>query len=499
MHDSLLLEMKGIVKAFPGVRALSGVNFDLRVGEVHALLGENGAGKSTLIKILGGIYTADEGEIRLEGKLVNIRSVAAAQHIGIRIIHQEIVLVPYMTVAENIWLGREQRTNAGFLDKREMLTKTRQIIQDYCVDIPADELVGNLSLGQQQLVEIMRAVSADANIIVMDEPTSSLTEHEIKILFRTIRRLKEKGVGIIYISHKISELFEITDRITILRDGVYIDTVETSSIETNDLISMMVGRKLEKYYTKTNHAIGKTTLEVLGLSKQGMFRDISFHVKSGEIIGFYGLMGAGRSEVMKTIFGCITKDSGTTIINDLLIDIRTPSQAIDSGIAYLPENRKEEGLVLMNTVGYNMTLVALKQIIKSIGINQKERDGIINRYVEAFNIKITSSEQIVGNLSGGNQQKVILGKWLAINPKILILDEPTRGIDVGAKADIYRIIDQLAENGVSIILISSEMPEIINMCDRVYIMSEGEITAELDHSELTQETIMIYSAGGIKK
>jgi len=494
----MLLEMVGISKSFPGVKALQNVNFSLRAGEVHALLGENGAGKSTLIRVLGGIYAADSGEIRIKGQRVSISSVTDAHKNAIRIIHQEIMLVPYRTVAENIFLGQELRDQFGFLDKKAMLRETWRILKEFGVDLKPQQMVAELSIGMQQLVEIMKAVFFDAQIIVMDEPTSSLSEKETKILFSTIRLLQQKGVGIIYISHKLSELFTIAHRVTILRDGAYIDTLNIDKVSNENLIEKMVGRELTKYYIKTDHSIGNESLRVEGLSKNGMFSNISFRARYGEIVGFSGLVGAGRTEVMKSLFGVYPPDNGKIFLEGRQIRIHSPRGAIAAGIAYIPENRKDEGLVLMNTVAFNMILVTLRQIIRFIGVDKKMRDETVQRYIRSLNIKVSSTQQTMSKLSGGNQQKVVLGKWLANNPKVLILDEPTRGIDVGAKSEIYGIMNQLTQRGVSIIMVSSELPEIINMCDRVYVMGEGKIRAMLHREELSQEKIMAFSAGGVE-
>lgn len=495
MSDTILLEMQDICKSFPGVKVLDQVKLDLKEGEVHALLGENGAGKSTLIKILGGIYTADSGRILIGGNEVKIASVADAQKNDIRIIHQEIVLVPFRTIAENMFLGRELKNKAGFLDKKQMYSETDTIIKEFGLNLSPGALVRDLSIGMQQLIEIMKAVSTEAKIIVMDEPTSSLSDHEVELLFKTIGLLKQKGVGVIYISHKISELYEIADRVTVLRDGHTISTCPISDVTSEQLINMMVGRELTKYYIKTDNPIGRIALEVKNLSCGRMFHDVNFHARYGEIVGFSGLVGAGRTEVMKGIFGILHVDGGEIFLDGKQIRIKRPRDAIQAGIAYIPEDRKNEGLILINTVAFNMTLAALKEIIKGIKVDKKKRDEMVKHYVNAFSIKITSGEQLAGNLSGGNQQKVVLGKWLANKPKVIILDEPTRGIDVGSKSEIYRIINQLAGEGVSIILVSSELPEIINMCDRVYIMNEGHVRGEIQRSEFTQEKIMDYAAG----
>lgn len=489
-----LLEMKEITKSFGTNLVLDKINLSVSAGEVHALLGENGAGKSTLIKILGGIYTKDAGEIWIDGKQAEIHSVAEAQKNGIRIIHQEIVLVPERSVAANIFLGREPRTKAGFLDYKRMKDETEKMIQSFGLLIRPDELVSGLTIGMQQMVEIMRAVSVKAKIVVMDEPTSSLSEHETEILFETIERLKKMDVGIIYISHRMNEIFRVAKRITVLRDGKAICTVKTGECTSEELINRMVGRTLTKYYIKSKNEIKGKSLEIKGLENKKLFHGINFYARYGEIVGFSGLVGAKRTEVMKTIFGILPKDSGTILMDGKEVALKTPGDALEKGIAYIPENRREEGLILMNTVEFNMSLVALRFLIHGIKKDKRKQDEQVDEFIKKFSIKITSKEQTAGNLSGGNQQKVVLGKWLANAPKVLILDEPTRGIDVGSKAEIYSIINELAANGISIIMVSSELPEIINMCDRVYVMCEGRITGELKAEELTQERLMMYSS-----
>ena len=490
------LEFKHVSKAFGTNKVLNDVCFDVRQGEVHALLGENGAGKSTLMKILGGIYHRDSGEILIDGTPRALADVAEATAAGIRIIHQEIVLVPGRTVADNIFLGREITDKLGFVDSKRMRAEAQKIIDGFGLNISAGTMVGKLTIGMQQLVEIMKAVSTDAKIIAMDEPTSSLSKHEVQILFELIKKLKAKGVSIIYISHKIDELYQIADRITVLRDGMSIKTVPMQDINSDELVSMMVGRVIDQYYIKTENKILGKALEVKDLSHKKYFRNVSFYTQFGEIVGFYGLIGAGRTEVMKTLFGIFPKESGTVTLDGKLLDINQPRDALDAGIAYIPENRREEGLILGNSVDFNMTLVVLKELIRGIKKDKAREKELINNYVDKFAIKITSPNQLAGKLSGGNQQKVVLAKWLAANPRVLILDEPTRGIDVGSKSEIYGIINDLAKAGCSIIIVSSELAEIINMCDRVYVMCGGEITGELPRRDFSQEAIMKYAAKG---
>ncbi|MCD7744577.1 MAG: sugar ABC transporter ATP-binding protein [Lachnospiraceae bacterium] len=490
MSKPKLLEMSGITKAFGTNVVLEGVNLSVDRGEVVALLGENGAGKSTLIKILGGIYKADAGEIRIDGEQKNISTSKIAGENGIRIIHQEIVLMPDRTIADNVYLGRELRNKLGMVDEKLMQEETQKVIDDLQINLRADQRVGDLTMGMQQLVEIIKAVSADARIVVMDEPTSSLSQREAEILFGIIRLLQEKKVGIIYISHRMEELFEITDRIVVLRDGVIVGDVKTKEAEKDSLIHMMVGRELDSYYTKNSHEVKDVALEVKDLSHSKYFKNASFRVKYGEIVGFAGLVGAGRTELMKTIFGAYQKSGGAVFLNGQQEEIRKPREAIRKGIAYVSEDRRGEGLILKNDVKFNMGLVSLSDYVNGIHVKNSAWDQMVENYRQKFSIKITSSKQLTGNLSGGNQQKIVLSKWLAADPKVIILDEPTRGIDVGAKAEIYAIIDELAAKGVAIIMVSSELTEIINMCNRCYVMCEGRITGELDETEFSQESMM---------
>lgn len=493
-----LLQMSGIEKRFAGVHALKGVDFELESGEVHALLGENGAGKSTLMKILAGIYPVDEGEIFIEGNKVSINSVKDAQALGISIIHQEISLVPHLSVAENIFLGKEPVTKTGWIDWKRMIEETRKTLQQFGLELSPEVPVKKLTVAQQQMIEIIKAVSFRAKMIVMDEPTSSLTEKEVEFLFQTIGHLKEQGVGIVYISHRMNELFAITDRITVLRDGALIGTVRTKETTADQLISMMVGRELTQYYIKDTAPEngGEIVLSVHNLSKKGVLNDASFELKKGEILGFAGLVGAGRSELMKCIFGLDAFDEGEIRIDGKPLIIRNPNDAIKHGIAYVTENRKEEGLFLIRSVQYNITIKVLDKFIKWFRVNARYEDQKTRQFINELSIKTLNPDQEVRNLSGGNQQKVLISRWLATNPRILILDEPTRGVDVGAKAEIYAIMNRLVKEGVSIIMISSELPEVINMSDRIAVMYKGGIRTILNRDEFSQETIMHYATGG---
>ena len=488
-ENDILLKMVHIDKKFPGVHALRDVSLELRKGEVHALLGENGAGKSTLINVLGGVISPNAGEIYINGKKMSIGSVIDAQRAGIAVIHQELVLVPYMTIAENIFMGREPKNNL-VIDRKKMNREAAEILGRIGLNLNPATPVRNLSIAQQQMVEIAKALSLKSNILVMDEPTSSLSENEVNVLFQIIRKLKTEGVGIIYVSHRMSELFEITDRITVMRDGEYIDTRNTNETNTDELVYLMVGRKLENYYTRNFREPGAVTLKVAKMSVRNLLHEISFEAREGEIVGFSGLIGAGRSELMQAIVGLRKYQSGEVTICGKAQNNEGYRKAISKGIVLVPEDRKKLGLILINTVAFNSTLAVVHEFIKKGWVNRKKEKEIVDNAVKGLRIKASSHEQRVGTLSGGNQQKVLIGKWLATNPKILILDEPTRGVDVGAKADIYEIMDNLAAQGITIIMVSSDMTEIMNMCDRVIVMKNGAITGTVEHEELSQERIM---------
>lgn len=494
LSDQVILRMKHITKTFPGVRALDDVSLELKAGEVHALLGENGAGKSTLIKVLGGIYHAEEGEIEINGETVRIQSVQDAEANGIAIIHQELVLVPYMTVAENIFLGREM--GSGFTVRlKDQEKEAQKVLDSLGMNIHAGTLVRDLSIAQQQMVEITKAVAVNSRILVMDEPTSSIQDREVANLFKIMRDLTSKGVGIIYISHKMSELTEICDRVTVMRDGQCVGTRVVSETTRDELIAMMVGRQMTSYYERDFLKPGKELLRVENLNSGKQVQNVSFRLREGEIVGFSGLVGAGRSETMEALFGLRPGTTGDIYLEGAKIKISSPRDAMKKGIALVPENRKEEGLYLIQSVRYNTSIEVLHQFISRLRVNHTRENEITDTYIRMMNTKTPSQTQTIGNLSGGNQQKVLIGRWLATDPKILILDEPTRGIDVGAKSEIYAIMNKLVrDHGVSIIMISSELPEIINMSDRVYVMGEGEIKGELQHDELSQQAIMSLAA-----
>lgn len=490
-----LLRMENIVKTFPGVKALSNAAITVHAGEVMGFMGENGAGKSTLMNVLGGVFQADSGEIYIEGKKVEIQSIHESQALGVAFIHQELALEPYLTIAENIFLGREIKNSLGMVSKDKMAEAAKPFLERVGLEIDPNEYVGQLSLGQQQMVEIAKSFSLNAKILILDEPTSSLSEKEVDILFKTVNDLKKQGMGIIFITHKMAEVFQLCDAVTIMRDGEFMGCRNSSECTEGELISMMVGRDLGNYYIRTYNKPGRVMLEAKHINAGKRVIDCSFEVHSGEIVGFYGLVGAGRSELMKAIMGLDSMDSGEIYLEGEKITKHNPIYMQRKGVALVPENRKTEGLLLNNTIGFNITLPVLERFINFFIVNHDKEREIIDNGINSLHVKAPSSAVNCSTLSGGNQQKVLLAKWLSTNPKILILDEPTRGIDVGAKAEIYTIINSLAKEGLGIILISSEMPEVMNMSDRIIIMKEGHITGEVSHEQNEQETILKYAMG----
>ncbi|HHL4224493.1 TPA: sugar ABC transporter ATP-binding protein [Escherichia coli] len=490
------LQMKHITKRFPGVLALNDVQFSLRRGEVHALLGENGAGKSTLMKILSGVYQPDEGEIIFEDKPVSFSDPFSAQNVGITIIHQEFNLFPELTVEENIFIGREFcKKNRWRLDEKQQRQATIEILQKLNLAIKPDTLVADLTVAQQQMVEIAKAISVNARILIMDEPTAALTETEIESLFRVTRLLKEQGTGIVYISHRLEELALIADRATVMRDGQYISTVDYECVKISDLIAMMVGRDLGNIYPRREALQQRIpVLEVNGLTRKGVLNDINFTLYRGEILGFAGLMGAGRTELARAIFGADSIDSGTLKLNGKETVIKDISDAIQQGISYLTEDRKKEGLALNLSVERNIMLGNYLEYSDRFGnVDSRRCQQTSEEQVKALRIKTPNLEQAALNLSGGNQQKIIIARWVCKDTDILIFDEPTRGIDVGAKLEIYELMNRLVAKGKSIIMISSELPEVLGMCDRILVMRSGRITGELSAKEATQEKIMQYA------
>ena len=498
-----ILEMRGITKYIfdsegialknTNVKILDNIDFNLRHGEVHVLMGENGAGKSTLMKILGGIIPPDEGEMVLEGQKTGFKNPMEAKAAGFGFIHQELNLMPHLTVADNIFIGREPKKGLT-LDKKKTNQMTRELLQSLNLDIEPDTTVGRLTVAKQQMIEIAKAISLNADILIMDEPTAALTNTEIDDLFRFVRDLKAKDVGIVYISHRMEELKVITDDITVMRDGQYVGTVRTEDTEMDEIISMMVGRTIYEE-PKTHSAVpagAPTVLRVEHLSSP-VVHDVSFELKKGEILGFAGLMGAGRTETARLIFGADPRTEGRIFVSGKEVSIESPQDAVESGIGYLSEDRKAFGLAVGLSVADNTVMATMDEFVQGGVVNESKIAKVTREYVQKLDLKTPSIKQLVRNLSGGNQQKVVIAKWLVRNCDILIFDEPTRGIDVGAKSEIYKLMNQLAAEGKSIIMISSEMPELLRMSDRVLVMCEGKMTGEIDISEATQEGIMKYA------
>ena len=485
-----ILKMTGISKSFPGVQALKKVGFDLNEGEVHALMGENGAGKSTLMKILTGIYNRDEGDIIYMGEPIHLKNTREAQGKGICIIHQELNMMTHLTVAENIFIGRE-KMHGIFLDEKSINTMAKNLLNKLGIEIDPKELVGNLTVGRQQMVEIAKAISFESKVLVLDEPTAALSDTEIDALFRVMRDLRSQGVGMIYISHRLDEIKQITDRVTVMRDGEYVGTLITKDCTDDEIVRMMVGRTIfeEPKLMSNCPPDAPIVLEVQGMNAGKMVQNISFNLKKGEILCFAGLMGAGRTETARALFGADVKSSGTIKVNGKQVNIQKPQDAVAAGIGYLSEDRKRYGLALGLDVAENSVMANYDAFSGALFIKQKEINKIAQKYVEKLDTKTPSIKQTVRNLSGGNQQKVVVAKWLIRDTQILIFDEPTRGIDVGAKSEIYKLIYELAEEGKSIIVISSELPEVMRLGDRIVVMCEGHITGEVP-AGTSQEEIM---------
>ncbi len=490
-----LLSAEGIRKEFPGVVALDDVEFKLKRGTVHALMGENGAGKSTLMKILAGIYTPDKGDVKLKGAEIRLKSPLDALENGIAMIHQELNLMPFMTVAENIWIRREPKNRFGFVDHGEMNRITARLFDRLKIKIDPEIEVRHLSVANRQMVEIAKAVSYESDVLIMDEPTSALTEREVAHLFEIIRDLREQGIGIVYITHKMNELFEIADEFSVFRDGKFIGTHASSDVTRDDIIRMMVGREITQMFPKEEVPIGDVVLSVKNLALDGVFRDVSFDVRAGEILGIAGLVGSGRSNVAETLFGVTPASSGTISIDGKTLSVNSPNTAIRNRMAFLTEDRKETGCLLILDILENMQIAVLQdRFVKGGFVTEKQITAACEEMSRKLRVKTPNLQERIENLSGGNQQKVLIGRWLLTNPRILILDEPTRGIDVGAKAEIHRLVTELARNGVAVIMISSEMPEVLGMSDRIMVMHEGRVTGFLDRAEATQIKVMELAA-----
>ena len=485
------IEMRGIDKSFGGNAVLKGAGFLLDDGEVHALMGENGAGKSTLMKILTGVYTKDAGQVIVDGKEVCYNNPQEAEKAGIVFIHQELNVLFDLTVEENMFLGKEIKKAFGICDRKAMRKRVQEILDMLGVDIDPSQRMDELSIGQQQMIEIAKALMVDAKVIIMDEPTAALTQSETEVLFEVVNSLRKKGVSIVYISHRMEEIFELCDRITILRDGTYIDTKRIADIDMNDIVKMMIGREIGERYPPRDAKIGDVAFEVKNLNCPGAFENVSFDVRAGEVLGVSGLMGAGRTEIMQAIFGNMPHVTGQIFLDGKEIKNKNPQQAIENGIGFITEDRKVEGLMLEESIMKNISLANLGRISKNGVINKKKEQELVNKGIEELKIRCFGPQHECDNLSGGNQQKVVFAKWIYTNPKVLILDEPTRGVDIGAKKEIYNIINELAAKGVAIIMVSSELPEVLGMSDSVMVVREI-----LNKEEANQESIMTLATGG---
>ncbi|WP_273853778.1 sugar ABC transporter ATP-binding protein [Guptibacillus spartinae] len=490
------ISMIDIHKAFGTNKVLEGVNIDIQEAEVHALMGENGAGKSTLMNILTGLHKKDQGTIEIDGKERVFDNPKEAEENGVAFIHQELNIWPELTVLENLFINKEPVTSFGLIHTKKMKAIADEQFKKLAISIPLHQEAGKCSVGQQQMIEIAKALMTDAKVIIMDEPTAALTEREIQTLFQVIRSLKESGVSIVYISHRMEEIFTICDRITVMRDGKTVDTTSIPDTSFDEVVRKMVGRELNDRFPERAPKPGETMLEVKGLARKGVFQNVNFSVKSGEIVGVSGLMGAGRTEVMRTIFGLDGKYTGDIYINGKKVVIKNPSQAVQLGLGFITEDRKEEGLVLDFSLKDNIALPSLYSFAPKGLINEKSEQDFVELLIKRLTIKTESAKTSAKNLSGGNQQKVVIAKWIGIGPKVLILDEPTRGVDVGAKREIYQLMNELTDRGVAIIMVSSELPEVLGMSDRILVFREGQLTGEVSKKEATQEKIMTLATGG---
>ena len=487
---ALPIELRGISKAFAGIRVVSDVSFDMRPGEVHALMGENGAGKSTLIKIMAGLYQPDEGEILVNGRATRFASPREAHAAGIATVHQELLLFPELTVAENIFLGQTPKTSFGTIDWTTMRRRARQLLDELdSGDLDIDQKVAHLSVGNRQRIEIARALAQDARVLIMDEPTAALAEHDVQRLMSIVRNLRKRGVAIVYVSHRMPEIFALADRVTVLRDGHLVATKPVSEVDEPALVSMMVGRSIDRLYPAKQGEDGDVILELASVAHRSVVRDISFRLRRGEILGLAGLVGSGRTETALTIFGITPATQGQILIDGMAVSITSPEQARDLGIAYVPEDRAHQGLIRAQTIEDNIALANLRRLMRGLFIDAAKVTAEARNAISRFGIRARGPEQPVRQLSGGNQQKVVLGKWLATNPRILIMDEPTRGIDVGAKAEIHQLMRRLAGEGMAILMISSELPEVLGMSDRVLVMNGGRIVGEFDKAHATAEAV----------
>ena len=490
------IEMRGIDKSFGGNAVLKSAGFLLDHGEIHALMGENGAGKSTLMKILTGVYTKDAGTVIVDGQEVCYKNAQEAERAGIVFIHQELNVLFDLTVEENMFLGKEIKNRFGVCNKKEMQKQVRAILDRLGVKIDPNQKMSELSVGQQQMIEIAKALMVDAQVIIMDEPTAALTQSETEVLFQVVNSLREKGVSIVYISHRMEEIFELCDRITVLRDGTYIDTKRIKDTDMNDVVRMMIGREIGERYPLRDTKIGKTVFEVKDLTCPGVFQNVSFQVHAGEVLGVAGLMGAGRTEIMQAIFGNMPHVTGHIYIDGKEVQNKNPQQAIKNGVGFITEDRKVEGLMLEESIMKNISLANLGRISKNGVLQKKAEQDLVKQGIEELHIKCFGPDHECTNLSGGNQQKVVFAKWIYTNPKVLILDEPTRGVDIGAKKEIYSITNERAAKGVAVIMVSSELPEVLGMADRIMVVREGLVRGILSKEEANQENVMILATGG---
>lgn len=490
------IEMRGINKSFGGNAVLKSAGFLLDSGEIHALMGENGAGKSTLMKILTGVYTRDAGTVIVDGKEVCYKDPQEAEKAGIVFIHQELNVLFDLTVEENMFLGKEIKKALGVCDKKAMRQEVKKVLEKLGVNIDPGQRMSELSVGQQQMIEIAKALMVDAQVIIMDEPTAALTQSETEVLFEVVNSLRKKGVSIVYISHRMEEIFELCDRITVLRDGAYIGTKKIAETDMNDVVKMMIGREIGERYPLRDVEPGEIVFEVKGLESPGVFRDVSFQVRAGEVLGVSGLMGAGRTEIMQAVFGNLPVSAGSIHLNGKEIHNKTPEQAMRNGIGFITEDRKVEGLMLEESIMKNISIANLGRLSRSGVMQKKTEQDLVEQGIKELNIKCFGPEHECGSLSGGNQQKVVFAKWIYTDPKVLILDEPTRGVDIGAKKEIYNIINDLAAKGVAIIMVSSELPEVLGMSDRVMVVREGLVRGILSKEEANQENVMILATGG---
>lgn len=495
MKDDYVLKAENITKTFPGTKALSKVKIEVLAGEVHALVGENGAGKSTLMNIISGVFMPDEGRIIFQGEAVSFSNPNEAQLSGIGFVHQELALCPDISVAENIFMGRYEKGPLGIIKQKKLYADTQEILKMFKAGIKPDEKVEELNIAEQQIVEIAKSLSLKCKLLILDEPTSSLSDTETEILFEIIRKLKSEGISVLYISHRMAEIFEVCDRVTVLRDGCYIDTFNVSDVTPRQVVENMVGRELSDLYPQKSNEQGETILEVKNLCQKGGFENISFSLKRGEILGFSGLIGSGRTEVARAVCGIDHFDSGEISYLGQRVFFKNYADAIRQGTCYLTEDRKQQGLFLNLSVKDNINVTIIDRISKRLMIVSKKETENVKEYVKKLNIKVSDVAQKIDSLSGGNQQKAMIAKWLSINPSVIFMDEPTRGIDVGAKAEIHSMLRALANAGIGIVIISSELPEIIGMCDRVVVMHEGKITGEVQGKEISEKTIILMASG----